>query len=123
MWKEFGLSTTRNTIFPFWMFALVWAILSYAIASIGGIFLSTLSFQSVPQESNNMNNFMRPISSLMPNMENMYSIPAAAVATAAATATPMSNQKLPGYYIYDPAPQPRYVYYGPEPPTMGAKSS
>ena len=32
-WKEFGLGRSREkyTWFPFWLFAMIWAILSYAI--------------------------------------------------------------------------------------------
>lgn len=33
-WKEFGLKQNdRHTWFPFWLYCLVWAILSYAIAT------------------------------------------------------------------------------------------
>lgn len=35
-WKEFGYqrsSGSRHTLFPFWLFAVVWAFLSYAIAA------------------------------------------------------------------------------------------
>jgi hypothetical protein len=30
-WKEFGLISPEHTVFTFWMFCLVWAILSYII--------------------------------------------------------------------------------------------
>ena len=33
-WKEFGLKLTeRHTWFPFWLFCILWAILSYSIVS------------------------------------------------------------------------------------------
>jgi hypothetical protein len=33
-WKEFGYKRdSRHTLLPFWLFAIVWAILSYAIAT------------------------------------------------------------------------------------------
>ncbi len=35
-WKEFGYqrsAESRHTIFPFWLFAVVWAFVSYAVAS------------------------------------------------------------------------------------------
>ncbi len=37
-WKEFGL-TEGYTIFPFWMFVLVWSILSYALVTMGSVFI------------------------------------------------------------------------------------
>jgi hypothetical protein len=34
-WKEFGIDVSRsNTVFPFWMFAIIWAFVSYAIATL-----------------------------------------------------------------------------------------
>ena len=34
-WKEFGIVVGRsNTVFPFWMFAIIWAFVSYAIATL-----------------------------------------------------------------------------------------
>ena len=34
-WKEFGISNTGSyTVFPFWLFTLVWAILSYVLATM-----------------------------------------------------------------------------------------
>jgi hypothetical protein len=33
-WKEFGYQrSSRHTMFPFWLFAVTWAFLSYAIAA------------------------------------------------------------------------------------------
>jgi hypothetical protein len=33
-WKEFGYKRdSRHTLLPFWLFAIVWAILSYAVAT------------------------------------------------------------------------------------------
>ena len=44
-WKEFGLANTSNyTVFPFWMFAIVWAVVSYTVASL----YKTKSVPSVP---------------------------------------------------------------------------
>ena len=31
-WKEFGMISKEHTIFPFWMFCIVWAIISYMIS-------------------------------------------------------------------------------------------
>ena len=33
-WKEFGTISSEHTVFPFWMFCIVWAIVSYVFVSI-----------------------------------------------------------------------------------------
>ena len=35
-WKEFGLHTLEGTIFPFWMFCIAWAFISYFTSSLFG---------------------------------------------------------------------------------------
>lgn len=32
-WKEFGFADTNHTWFPFWLFCIVWSIVSYATVS------------------------------------------------------------------------------------------
>jgi hypothetical protein len=128
IWKEFGLATEADqTIFPFWMFALVWAILSYALATLVLMFFASVTMKSA--ESHVNASFMMPISSNpniapVPTMPTMSTMPTMApVATMptmpmSVTNTPM-NSRVPGYYILDPyanPAQPRYIYYGTEPP-------
>ena len=123
LWREFGLATeTEQTIFPFWMFAIIWAILSYALANLISIFFASVALSSTgttPATSNTSNiappnasaSFIQPISG-HPNM------PMAPIMPTAPTA-PAMNTKAPGYYILDPyatPAHPRYLYYGPEPP-------
>ena len=44
VWKEFGLhNTTKATIFPVWMFIILWSFLSYAAASLVVTMLSNLA--------------------------------------------------------------------------------
>jgi len=31
-WKEFGIISSEHTIFPFWMFCIVWAVISYMVS-------------------------------------------------------------------------------------------
>jgi len=89
-WKEFGLSSnTTHTMFPFWMFAIVWAILSYALATLGLMFVATTTIRS--EYSPTMN--VTPISAV--------------------------NTNPPGYYVLDSlssSTPPKYIFYGPEPP-------
>jgi hypothetical protein len=121
MWKEFGLAKREtNTVFPFWMFAIVWSIFSYALATILGLFFSSITLQAMNNNSatNTMSNVpnIQPISTA-PNMVSMPPPPPIPAPDMAAATTP----KVPGYYMLNtsiPA-EPRYVYYGPEPPMAG----
>jgi len=110
-WKEFGLSNHNSyTILPFWLFTLIWAVVSYVFATVGTIVLSGLTLQSLNINmngtTNNGNDFLIPISSV----KNMP--------TSAAT-TNMSTE-LPGYYILESVPgsPPKYVYFGTSPPKI-----
>ena len=92
-WKEFGLSSNGTyTVFPFWMFAIVWALASYAIATVVMLFLATISLRSTPEYSQNIH--LKPISS--------------------------QNTTPPGYYMLESnaTESPKYVFFGAEPPHM-----
>jgi hypothetical protein len=92
-WKEFGISNTGSyTVFPFWLFTLVWAILSYVCAT-----LSTVFFAGIAMKSLNTETLITPISK----------------------ATPPATE-LPGYYMLETpvAGEPKYVYFGTKPPTL-----
>jgi hypothetical protein len=115
-WKEFGLGRPgSHTVFPFWLFTLAWAIISYALATIFSLTIAHVTFQSMPDFSSfgvqpemNMNNntVLTPISSA-PN------IPSPLV-----NAAPSISQS-PGYYIIDTTAKntPKYVYFGTTPPS------
>ncbi len=131
MWKEFGLATEGDqTIFPFWMFALVWAILSYALGNLISIFFASVALSSLADTSavttptatpGTMNTAAQPTSSV-PNASFMQPItqyPNTTPAFPTFASGPPSQARSPGYYILDPyaAPtHPRYIYYGPDPP-------
>ncbi len=143
-WKEFGLSNQGSyTIFPFWMFALVWAILSYAFANIASLFLaSTVLVSSNANTMNDINTIINspntvatPISNAS-NINTTVSIPDKPELPTTAARPPIPaivrppepasgipapapvTTRPPGYYILETiAGEPRYVYWGPEPPT------
>lgn len=50
-WKEFGLTTTNNytTIFPLWMFVVLWSITSYVLGTLCVLGFSSLSTQGVEE--------------------------------------------------------------------------
>jgi hypothetical protein len=143
-WKEFGLSSDENyTAFPFWVFAIIWALTSYALATVFHIFFLTTVMQSsdidiVSPDSS----FMQPVSltaaasqaqaasqeantavaSALAKFAGLAGLASASAANsgAAAVAAPATTlqTKPPGYYILETInSEPRYVYWGPEPPT------
>ena len=97
-WKEFGLGTNGiYTVFPFWLFTFVWAVISYALASVSNLYIAKLAALSlIPNASHKfIDNIATPVSTAAPN-------------------------PLPGYYIMQPQSvgQPQFVYFGTSPPTL-----
>lgn len=106
VWKEFGLGTTgQRTLFPFWLFTIVWALLSYVLATLFSVYVATLSLRS----ASSSNDFLLPASA----MASSNAAPSSGVSRTTSLAS-----KTPGYYILEstPAEPPRYVYFGTEPP-------
>ena len=106
-WKEFGLASTGNyTVFPFWMFTFAWAIVAYAMATLGAVFFASAALRSMPNAD------MQPISKSLP--------PPSVLQAPAVLQAPVPQAQLPGYYVLDtPAMSvPKYVYYGTSPPTL-----
>lgn len=122
-WKEFGLGNHSNyTVFPFWMFTLVWAILSYTLATLGALLFASVTLRSVgPVEDIDIKPISQHIESTVPSMT--YGAPAPRAAPPApALRVPPVSERLPGYYILDTASRaaenrPTYMYYGTEPPS------
>jgi hypothetical protein len=110
-WKEFGYNRgSRHTIFPFWLFSVVWALVAYALASflVASVFTgaavaampSMPSYQS-PSESEGDSAFESE-SDLEPPPQQVSKKPRA------------------GYYVLNADTRKngirKYVYYGSEPP-------
>jgi hypothetical protein len=118
-WKEFGLANTSSyTIFPFWMFTLVWAVLSYAFATLSMMFFASSTLHTIQANTPNVETspVAKPISKMAPKPPKMPKAP-----KVQAAAAPAVSPSSPGYYVLDtPASggPPRYVYYGPEPPSI-----
>ena len=114
-WKEFGLANTNSyTVFPFWMFTLVWAVMSYAFATLAMMFFASSTLQTMPPVDSE-SPVAKPISrAVQPKAPKPPKMPKPAAA-------PATSPTSPGYYVLDtPASggPPRYVYYGPEPPSL-----
>jgi ammonia channel protein AmtB len=119
-WKEFGLANTATyTVFPFWMFTIVWAVLSYCLAMLCMVFfVSRISPVIAPTNSitNATPTIAQPVSAVV--APTVPAIPAATVAARNATIGEAAG-RVPGYYVLEEGRRgalPKYVYYGAEPP-------
>jgi hypothetical protein len=119
IWKEFGLGRNKEkyTWLPFWLFAVIWAILSYLIVltiagatGIGGVQNKTelsIPTESIEPENVSMKSLSPAPQSITPNKKRPST---------------QSDMK-PGYYILDTNETmkrgiPKYIYLGPEAPNL-----
>jgi hypothetical protein len=108
-WKEFGIGRNSHyyTWLPFWLFAIIWAILSYLII---------LMFAGA---------------NLLPGISSVEEVVQAPQVTELANASANVRKKVvqsvdelkPGYYILNAEETarkgvPKYIYLGPEPPRL-----
>jgi hypothetical protein len=117
-WKEFGLGRNKQkyTWMPFWLFAIMWAIVSYIIilviasnTGLGGVSNNI----DIPVQNNSIepqNVSMKAMSAVLPD-----NIPRKKPTS--------SNEMKPGYYILDTNETikrgvPKYIFLGPEAPNM-----
>jgi hypothetical protein len=110
-WKEFGLSAGYTRL-PFWMFAVIWAILSYVVGTLLTVFMTGIALQSLPADvvEANISSVLKPVSKSPPP-----SLPKSVVESASSP-----SGTLPGYYVLE-SPQvgaPKYVYFGSAPPSV-----
>ncbi len=110
-WKEFGLDSGRS-VMPFWMFALVWAFVSYVLGTLISVYLTGVALQSMPADvvEANISNVLKPVSKSPP--------PALPTSVVEVAASPIGT--APGYYVLEAqkAGPPKYVYFGASPPTL-----
>ena len=111
-WKEFGLSKSEAfTLLPFWMFAVIWAIISYVGGTYAAIFFGGLALQSLPSDvvEANLSNILKPVSKSPPPSISLNAVEAAK--------SPSSS--TPGYYILETPKSgpPKYIYFGTSPPS------
>jgi len=116
-WKEFGLGRNkeRYTWLPFWMFAIMWAILSYMLililASITGLVVAKTEVEVISEviEPENVSlKGMKTPTSVVDDIKKRPSAPA---------------DMKSGYYILDVNETmkkgiPKYIYLGPEAPNL-----
>lgn len=109
-WKEFGLGRhpERYTWLPFWLFAILWAILSYLI-------VLTLSSSYLPLNTTELS---IPLEDLEP--ENVST---KALSSSLKRIPARTDEMKKGYYILDVNETtrrgiPKYIYLGPEAPSL-----
>lgn len=118
-WKEFGIGQldTRYTPFPFWMFCLVWAMISYVLV---------LLFEPIVTKRNSNSNFNLSVNEIPStnkrvNRKNNYSDQS--VLEVGNDELDLEAVELPkGYYVLNKKATklsgvPKYVYLGPEQPS------
>ena len=108
-WKEFGIgrSEAQYTWLPFWLFAIVWAILSYIIVStvVGTAALGSKAAIAAAAAGTPMTLEVEPVEQL-PKPKRAK-----------------TTEMKPGYYVLDEEEtakkgMPKYVYLGPEAPNL-----
>jgi hypothetical protein len=109
-WKEFGLGRNRKqyTWMPFWLFAIMWAILSYIIVLV---IVSHITEPVAMTEINVSAEMIEPVnvSTKAPNVPKKKPV--------------SMNEMKSGYYILDINETvkkgiPKYTYLGPEAPNL-----
>ena len=118
-WKEFGLGRNRDiyTWMPFWLFAIIWSILSYVIVLVFASYFGVAGVSN-KTEVQVANEFIEPENVSLKGMKTpstfIESIPK----------KPSSSDVMKsGYYILDVNETvkkgiPKYIYLGPEAPNL-----
>jgi hypothetical protein len=110
-WKEFGIGRSREryTWMPFWLFAIIWAIISYTIVLI----IADRTYATNTTNATNATN--ESMIDAEDNMEELLNL---------TKKTKASNKSMKkGYYILKTNEtmkngQPKYIYLGPETPNL-----
>ncbi len=123
-WKEFGLGRNRDnyTWMPFWLFSILWAIISYIII------ISVASAFSGPSISlsNNIQSFEKEIEVNIEDIEPSNISKKTSIQSITSAKPVKRAQSLnmkPGYYILDTQETiktgiPKYIFLGPEAPNL-----
>ena len=119
VWKEFGLGRNKEkyTWMPFWLFAVMWAILSYLII------LTIASATGLGGVKDNANLSVLT-ESIEPENVSMKSLSPASQSISLNKKKPSTSSDMkPGYYILDTNETmkrgiPKYIYLGPEAPNL-----
>lgn len=125
-WKEFGILSKAHSVFPFWLFCIVWAVLSYCI---------TLFVLGAPGGAEHPKKTVSPVDEpIRPNPRSgkrsksgkrsrPVEPPPDNLVEPLSPIPEIKSKKppKPGYYVLNDVGTeaegaPKYVYYGAEPP-------
>lgn len=119
-WKEFGYQrNVRHTIFPFWLFAITWAFVSYAVAAA----VRWMSMGTAVAVAAASTYYSGDYDEEEEEEEEEEMVPVSEVRRRPGRPKGSKTKKSsprPGYYVLNPASREsglsRYVYYGEQPP-------
>jgi len=129
-WKEFGLGRNHetHTWIPFWLFAILWAIVSYVIVLViashtgmAGVTNNTdIPIQNEVIERQNVS--MKALKPVL-NESPAFEVPPQITTNSSLKKKAPSNDMKHGYYILDTNEtmkkgMPKYIYLGPEAPNL-----
>jgi hypothetical protein len=116
-WKEFGYQRdSRHTMFPFWLFAIAWAFVSYAVAAaIAWSYGSAAAAAAVAYSY-----VEAPASAHEDSATDDDEYDAVPVSRSRSRRNRQKTDPRAGYYVLDPVSEEsglrRYIYYGSTPP-------
>ena len=118
VWKEFGTTAPNHTAFPFWLFCIVWAIVSYLITllAVGECRTTATGAITAASAAAALRETEPPEDMVMPLPPKSKGRNSRAVEEALEDG---GNMK-PGYYVLDKkelrrSGRPKYIYIGEEP--------
>lgn len=119
-WKEFGYQRAPGrTLFPFWLFAISWAFLSYTIATSFRLIapvIPALAALTPQMEEEEEEEYMEPVSEVRKRGR-----PRKEVIREPREPREPREEPRPGYYVVDPKTSEKglrkYIYYGPDSPS------
>ena len=118
-WKEFGTVSANHTIFPFWMFCIIWAIVSYVLVALAG--RSTASTAVVATVGTTIAKSLRPVE---PPEDLVTPLPPRTKKKRNSDIHTEYGNMKPGYYVLDAkvaqeSGVPKYIYMGNKPKKGG----
>lgn len=134
-WKEFGIGRgDRRTVFPFWLFSIFWAFISYGLALVIMSQFAATAVSAFPEQPA-MQQIQQPsittaAHQIQPQLQQPVPVQMSTTLPAqqplpASFMRPVSSAlgiqaSSPGYYILQSnnLGQSQYVYYGTEPPKL-----
>jgi hypothetical protein len=119
-WKEFGLgrNKTTHTWLPFWLFAIIWAILSYILV----LLIAGTNILPGVEVENDISVVQETIQPKNVSKNNIIQS-AVSLKNSIKKSTNPDLAMKPGYYILDTQETmktgiPKYIYLGPEAPNL-----